>query len=86
MRGGETEFPSGGKERGPFSAFEHQENVNVIGESRPPQNRSGDASDNRSGRGCRIEPFRHCVERPDERRRRVLSPAGEFTLCQAWPF
>ena len=26
------------------------------------------------------------AERLDEWRRRVLSPPGRFTLCQAWPF
>jgi len=84
--GDEPEFPSRLQERSPFAAVENHEDVDVLGESRPPQNRGGDSTDDHAGDSGRIEPFRHRAERLDERCRRVSSPPGRSTLCQSWPF
>ena len=79
----EPENLSGRQEFGPFPAFENHEDVDVFGESRPPQNRGGDATDDHPGGSSRIKPLRHRAERLDERRRRVVPPPGRSMAWQA---
>ena len=84
--GNESQWPSGCQERRPFFTLDEYEDVNVFGEARSPENRGGDSTDDRAGRGGGIEPIGHRAERLNERRRRIASPPAGATLRQALPF